>query len=52
MTFTHITIKEDGKEVRKYTIDKDNKIKEEVKFDKWFKKLEKEYNEQQENKYY
>ena len=43
------------------TIDKDNKVKQErikhqhdkfAEFDKWFAKLEKRYNEEQENKYY
>ena len=43
------------------SIDKDNKVKQEkikhkhdkfAEFDKWFAKLEKRYNEEQENKYY
>ena len=59
MKFTHTTITKDGKETREYTIDKDNKVTEnikfehnEIEFDKWFSEIEKEYNEQQENKYY
>lgn len=59
MKFTHTTISKDGKETREYTIDKDNKVTEnikfehnEIEFDKWFSEIEKEYNEQQENKYY
>ena len=57
-TYTHIT--SDGKETTEYTIDKNNKVTTKVKFehdkfikfDKWFEKLEKKYNEEQENKYY
>lgn len=60
MKFIHTTITKDGKEKREYTIDKDNKVTEKItfehdkfiEFDKWFEQLEKEYNEQQENKYY
>ena len=59
MKFTHTTITKDGKETREYTIDKENNVTEnitfehnEIEFDKWFSEIEKEYNEQQENKYY
>ena len=58
MKFTHTQISQDGKETREYTIDKNNKVTEKItfehdkfiEFDKWFEQLEKEYNEQQENK--
>ena len=59
MKFTHTTITKDGKEKREYTIDKENNVTEnitfehnEIEFNKWFSEIEKEYNEQQENKYY
>jgi len=57
-TYTHIT--EKGKEITEYTVDKYNKVTTKVKFehdkfyefDKWFAKLEKKHNEEQEDKYY
>ena len=59
MKFTHTTINSYGTTTREYTVNKDNKVTErikfthdEVEFDKWFKQMEKEYKEQQENKYY
>jgi hypothetical protein len=56
--YKHTTL--DGTETTTYTVDKNNKVTVKVKFehdkfaefDKWFAKLEKKYNEEQENKYY
>ena len=59
MKFTHKTITSHGTEIREYTVDKNNKVTEKIKFDhnkiefdKWFAKLEEKYNEEQLNKYY
>tara|TARA_R100000353_G_scaffold48578_2_gene38620 strand:- start:288 stop:467 length:180 start_codon:yes stop_codon:yes gene_type:complete len=59
MKYTHTTISKDGTEKREYTIDKENNVTEKItfnhdliEFDKWFAKLEEEYNEEQANKYY
>jgi len=57
-TYKHITL--DGTETTTYTVDKNNKVTVEVKFehdkfaefDKWFSKLEKKYNEYKADKYY
>ena len=57
-TYKHIT--ENGTKTTTYTVDENNKVTVKVKFehdkfaefDKWFAKLEKKYNEEQENKYY
>ena len=60
MKFTYKHISRNGTETTEYVVDKNNKVKVTVKFehdkfiefDKWFAKLEKKYNEEQENKYY
>jgi len=59
MKFTYKMTTAQGTETREYTVDKNNKVTEKVKFDhdkiefdKWFAKLEEKYNEEQENKYY
>ena len=56
--YKHITL--DGTETTTYTVDENNKVTVKVKFehdkfaefDKRFAKLEKKYNDEQENKYY